>query len=133
MSPITREAIIERRQRLVPMRWSAVFAGAMVTLGVYLFLQFLGSGVAMMRFGADDVGHFSGLGVVTGSWWFIVAVVIAAFFGGLVAGGLELTRGARMGAMYGVVSWALSTVAGIVAAFAFATLITSSVVKLGTA
>ena len=117
----------------MPMRWSAVFAGAMVTLGCWLFLQFLGSGVAMMNLGANDVGHFSGLGVITGGWWFGVAIIIAAFIGGLVAGGLELTRGARMGAMYGVVSWALSTVAGIVASFAFATLITSSVVQLGSA
>lgn len=117
----------------MPMRWSAVFAGAMVTLGCWLFLQFLGSGVAMMHFGPNDVGHFGGLGVITGGWWFGVAIIIAAFLGGLVAGGLELVRGARMGAMYGVVQWALSAVAGVVAVFAFATLITSSVVRLGAA
>ena len=107
MQPITRE-IIDRRQPAI--RWSAVFAGTAVASGIWILLQIFGMGAGL-------VSLDRGAGIGSGAWALIVPF-IAMFIGGLVAGSLAGTRDEKLGALHGVVVWALTSVLGVLATVA---------------
>jgi hypothetical protein len=112
MSTITRETVlIDRRQPTL--RWSAVFAGAACSVGFWLLLQVLGVGIGLTAHDAADrvsTMHAAQLGTTV---WALVAQVIAAFFGGMVAGKLAQTYDRSHAGMHGLVAWALTSVVGL--------------------
>lgn len=112
MRPITRETIMDRRQPV--MRWSAVFAGAAVAAALWVLLQTLGMGVGLFAIDVDDQGSLRDLGVGT-TIVTLVVPFIAMFVGGIIAGRLAGTVERRIGAIHGLVVWALTSFAGIVA------------------
>ena len=61
MNAYTRETLVERRQLVI--RWSAVFAGALVAAGIGVPLHLLGANIA----------------------WSVIACIVALFAGGYVA------------------------------------------------
>jgi hypothetical protein len=113
MQPITRETIVDRRQPAV--RWSAIFAGTAVAVGVWLLLQVFGMGAGLAAIDTDHAGSLRGVGIGT-SVWSLLAPLIAMFVGGWVAGKLAATRDDKVGGLHGVVVWALTSVAGVMLA-----------------
>jgi hypothetical protein len=90
--------------------WGAVFAGIVVALVVQLLLNLLGLGVGLSTVGvhaADnpDAGSFS---LAAAIWW-IVAGIIAAFIGGLVAGRMSGRPLRSTAGWHGLIAWAGTT------------------------
>jgi hypothetical protein len=108
---ITREAIIERRQQLL--RWGAVFAGAAVSVGLWILLQTLGAGIGLSTVDADNPGSLRSAGIGTGIWT-VIAPLVALFAGGFVAGRVSGTLSRRGGALHGLVLWSIAAVLGFV-------------------
>lgn len=86
-----------------PVRWGAVWAGALVALATFLLLELL-----FFTFGWLTLGQ-SSPGTTVG--WISGLIALFAFFvGGLIAGGTSIWRGAREGMVHGVLVWALGLV-----------------------
>jgi MFS family permease len=109
---ITRETILERRQQTL--RWSAVFAGAAVSVGLWLLLQTLGAGIGLSTVDPNDPNSLRSAGIGTGIWT-VIAPLIALFIGGVVAGRVSGTISRRSGAIHGLVLWSISAVLGFAA------------------
>ncbi|HSD91007.1 MAG TPA: hypothetical protein VLB44_25970 [Kofleriaceae bacterium] len=110
MKPISREAIIERRQPFL--RWSAIFGGAILGIGVWILLQVLGMGLGMSAVDTDDAGSLRAVGIGTGIFS-IIAPLIAMFVGGALAGRLCGISDRKIGAIHGSVMWALGLAFGL--------------------
>lgn len=112
MPMISRETVlIDRRQPAL--RWSAVFAGAACSVGFWLLLQLIGVGIGLCAHDAADrvsTMHAARVGTTA---WTLIAQLIAAFFGGMVAGKLAQTYDRRHAGMHGLVAWALTSVVGL--------------------
>lgn len=111
MRPITRE-IIDRRQP--GLRWTAVLAGALVSVALWMLLQMIGMGAGMAAIELDDAGSLRSVGIGT-TVWTLVAPLIALGIGGFVAGRLASTYEDRVGAMHGFVTWAIASIVGLLA------------------
>jgi MFS family permease len=112
MRPITRETILDRRQP--SLRWTAVFAGAVVAIALWVVLQLIGMGAGLAAVDLDDSGSLRNVGVGT-TVWSVLAPLIALFVGGLVAGRLATTFDHKVAVGHGVVTWAIASLAGVIA------------------
>src|SRR5688500_8206212 len=112
MRPIARETIIERRQPAL--RWSAVLAGATAAVAIWMLLQLIGMGAGLAAVELDDSGSLRSVGIGT-TVWSMIAPLVAMFVGGLVAGRLATTFDSKVGAAHGFVTWAVTSLAGIMA------------------
>jgi len=110
MRPISRETIIDRKQPLL--RWSAVFAGTAISVALWLLLQMLGMGIGLAAIDLDDSGSLRDLGIGTTAWT-CIAPLIAMFIGGVIAGRLAGTHERGIGAVHGLVVWALTSLLGL--------------------
>jgi hypothetical protein len=128
MSPITREAVIERRQSHI--RWSVIFAGTAFAIGVWLLLQALGMGLGLSAVDTDDAGSLRGVGIGTGIWS-LIAPLIAIFVGGLVVGRMAGTRDRLSAGIHGGVMWALAMTIGVWAVLSIASMMVSGVARIG--
>ncbi len=128
MRPYTREAVLDRRQPL--MRWSAVFAGTVLAIGLWILLQTLGMGLGLSAVDTDDAGSLKAVGIGTGIWS-IIAPLIATFAGAYVAGRLAATRDRGVAAMHGSVVWALATAVGLWAMISVVSAMASGAVRIG--
>jgi hypothetical protein len=128
MSPIIREAVIDRRQP--QMRWSAVFAGAVLAIGLWLLLQVLGMGIGLSAVRTDNAGSLRGAGMFTGIWS-LIAPLVAVFLGALLTGRLAGAQSRGIGALHGSVMWALTTAIGLWAVVTLVTTMVSGVVRAG--
>ena len=126
MRPITRE-IIDRRQPV--MRWSAVIAGAIVSVSLWVLLQMLGMGIGLAAIHVDDAGSLRDVGIGTGVWT-LVAPLVAMFIGGVFAGRLAGSRERSVGAMHGLVMWAVTSLLGILATVGLVSMLASGVLQL---
>jgi len=92
--------------------WGAIFAGALVTMAVFLTLQILGAGIGASALDLTGSRITSGrsLGIGAAIWWFITGL-ISLFIGGWIAGrlGWRLDRLER--ALHGLTVWSLFYVA----------------------
>lgn len=90
-----------RRQELVS--WGAVWAGLLVTLAVFLLLEFIFFALGWLDFaqGQQD----STAGVVTA-----ILALVAFFVGGIVAGATSVWREGKGGLLHGILLWALGIV-----------------------
>lgn len=129
MKPITRETIyIDRRQPVL--RWSAVFAGAATTVALWVLLQMVGMGIGLATVHVDDTGSLRDVGIGS-TVWTLVAPLIAMFVGGIVAGRLAGTWSRGTGALHGLVTWALSSVLGLLVTIGIVTLVASGALHSG--
>jgi hypothetical protein len=125
--PISRETVlIDRRQPTL--RWSAVFAGAACSIGVWMLLQLLGLGLGLAAIDTDDVRSLHGASIATTAWS-LIAPLIAMFFGGLLAGSLAHTYERRLASVHGVVMWAITSVVGLCATIWIATMIAAGATR----
>lgn len=130
MQKIIREAVIERRQP--QFRWSAVFAGVSLAVGVWILLAALGTGLGLATVDVDDAGSLRGAGVGTGIWS-LVAPALAIFAGALVTGKFSGARTRFAAALHGGVVWGITTVAGLWAVLAVVSSMASGAVRIGSA
>jgi hypothetical protein len=90
--------------------WSAIFAGAVVTLAVSLLLALLGAGLGASSISPMQQGNpFEGLGKGA-IIWLVISGIVAFFAGGWTAGygsGWVTTR--RESLVHGFVSWAVAS------------------------
>lgn len=95
-----------------PFRWSAIFSGAFIAIGIALVLGTLGFAIAVSALEAESPTIEGGMAVGLGIWLLVVPL-IALFFGGWAA-----ARGSRFsrmsGALHGAVVWAVYQVANLV-------------------
>lgn len=126
---ISREAIlIDRRQPTL--RWSAVFAGAVCSIGLWMLLQLLGLGIGLAAVDVNDVRSLHGAGIGT-TVWSLVAPLIAMFLGGFMAGKLAQTYDRKLAGAHGVVMWALTAVVGLCATISIASMIVAGATRDG--
>jgi MFS family permease len=111
---ITRETILDRRQPV--MRWGAVFAGAVVSIGLWVLLQTLGVGLGLEQ---NDSGTATAI-------WALVAPIIAMFLGGMIAARFATTYSRGVGALHGLVVWAISGVLGVAATASLVAMLVSN-------
>lgn len=128
MKPISRETIVERRQP--HMRWSAVFAGTVFAIGLWILLQALGMGLGLAAVDTDDAGSLKSAGIGTGIWS-LIAPLIAMFVGAILVGRLCGSRDRKVGAMHGAVMWALSSAVGVWALVSVLSAMASGVARVG--
>lgn len=105
LSPARREAVAVSvgDQRQDPVRWSAVWAGLLVALAMFILLELLFFSLGWLTLAQGEPGSTAG--------WISALIGLFAFFaGGVVAGGSSIWRGAREGMMHGVLVWALGIV-----------------------
>ncbi|AKF03737.1 hypothetical protein DB32_000886 [Sandaracinus amylolyticus] len=93
---------------LTTINWRAIFGGVVVALAVQILLTTLGLAIGATTVGAStdaSTARDAGIGV---GIWYLVSNLISVFCGGLVAGisARETTR--TLGAIEGMVVWALS-------------------------
>ncbi|UJR83789.1 hypothetical protein [Sandaracinus amylolyticus] len=93
---------------LTTINWRAILGGVVVALAVQILLTTLGLAIGATTVGAStDAGTARDAGIGVGIWY-LVSNLISVFCGGLVAGisARETTR--TLGAIEGMVVWALS-------------------------
>jgi MFS family permease len=109
MKPIIRETLVERRQ--LSLRWSAIIGGAVLGIGVWIFLQMLGMGLGLVSIEVDSFGAPRGA-----SWlgaWSMIAPLLAMFVGGGLAAYYANTFDRRTGITHAVMAWAVAAVVGM--------------------
>jgi hypothetical protein len=102
----------ERSAIVSPIGWSAILAGATVSVGVWLVLHLLGIGIGLTAIDPDDAGTLRGIGIGTGVWS-AIAPILALFIGGLVAGRVAPTINTANAAIHGAVVWALTALTAL--------------------
>jgi MFS family permease len=122
MRPITRETIVDRRQPLL--RWSAVFAGAAISIALWMVLQMLGMGIGLAAVDLDNAGLLRDIGIGTTAWT-CAAPLVAMFLGSMIAGRMAGTHERRVGATHGFVVWALTTLIGLATVVVIVTTLTA--------
>ncbi len=114
------------------MRWSAVFAGTALSIGLWILLQVLGMGLGLSAVDTDDAGSLRGVGIGTGIWS-LIAPLIALFVGAMLTGRLAGTRDRNVGAMHGSVTWALAMAVGLWAIVTLVSTMVNGVARAGSA
>lgn len=96
----------------VRISWGAIFAGVVAAFAMWMMLNAFGVALGLTAIDPQDPETLRGSGIFTGVWG-LIAPLIALFFGGLVAGHVAgpITRGD--GAFHGLVTWGLTTIAGL--------------------
>ena len=108
--------LLYRSRGIASFRWSAIFAGLAVALGVQVFLMAIGgaigisAGIPATAFGNHDATA-RGLGIGAGVWM-VLSPIVSMFIGGYVASFLSRPAERGSAALNGVTVWALSLVAG---------------------
>jgi hypothetical protein len=113
MQPITRETVlVDRRQPAL--RWSAVFAASICSIGFWILLQLIGVGIGLTAVDIDDLSSLRGVGMGTTAWS-LISPLIAMFLGGVIAGKLAQTYDRKLAGGHGLVMWALTSIVGLCA------------------
>lgn len=85
--------------------WPAIFAGALVAVGIQLLLALLGIGIGAGAIDPkEEQNPMAGVGTGALIWW-IASFLLALFFGGWVAGRLTGTRNKFNDSVHGVLTW----------------------------
>ncbi len=91
--------------------WSSVFAGVLIAIVVQIALSLLGIGIGLSTVDPKtEVNPTQGLGTGT-AIWYILSSLISLFAGGWIAGRLAQTRRSFNGAIHGLLTWSLITLA----------------------
>jgi len=113
MQPISRETIIDRRQPVL--RWSAIFGGTAIGVALWMLLEMLGAGLGLVAMNVSHAGMRNALWLGVGA---MIAPILAMFFAGLFAARFCGYYGRGIGALHGLVVWALTAVVGLCARIA---------------
>lgn len=87
--------------------WPAIFAGALVAIGIQLLLALLGIGIGAGAVDPqEEQNPMAGIGTGALIWW-ILSFLISLFAGGWVAGRLTGTRNRFNDLVHGVLTWVI--------------------------
>lgn len=87
--------------------WAAIFAGALIALGIQILLSLLGLGIGMSSIDPlKERNPMSGLGTGTLIWW-IITFLLALYAGGWVAGRLSGTTQRFESMLHGILTWVI--------------------------
>jgi hypothetical protein len=111
--------------------WAAIFAGALVAVGVWLLLHLLGMSIGLIAVDPDDVSSLRGVGIGTGVWS-LIAPILALFVGGMATGLLMGPLRRITGAIHGAVMWSLATVASLALVWTMVAALVGGVFSAGT-
>lgn len=95
-------AVATRRQDLVS--WSAIWAGLVVAISLFLLLELIFFSLGWLEFGEGGTGTTAG--VITA-----ILALIAFLVGGIAAGATSVWREGNGGLFHGIALWALGMVA----------------------
>lgn len=93
-------------------KWSPIWVGLLVALGINLVIQVLGLAVTMSSIART--GGYAGDILRSAGVWGAIASLIALFVGGFLAGRLGVQTGLRSGVLQGTLVWALYVVTAVV-------------------
>jgi hypothetical protein len=131
MSTINCETIlIEGRQP--SLRWSAVFAGTVSSIGFWMLLQLLGVGVGLAAVNPNNAESLRNASVGA-TVWSLATPLIAMFCGGLLAGKLAQTFDRKIAGMHGLVTWAMTAILGLTATIWTVTAVAAGAARAGAA
>ncbi len=110
MQPTISREIIDRRQPAL--RWSAIFAGTALAVGVWGVLQLIGIGSGLVAIDPDDATSVvpAAIGATAFS---TLAPLIAMFVGGWFAAVLAKSWDRHIAGTHAVIMWGLTSVFGI--------------------
>jgi len=94
--------------------WGAIFAGVVVAVVLQLLLNLLGVGIGLEVIdpAERDTPGWRGFGISAAVWW-LVATLVALFFGGWVAGRMAGVPRRTAGGLHGLVVWSVATLVGV--------------------
>lgn len=92
--------------------WGAIFAGAVVALGVFILLALAGIGLGLSIFEPTAATPMNGSLTTTAIWQF-VSQIVALFVGGYTAGRLAGVLHSTGSMLHGLTVWALTTLAAV--------------------
>lgn len=92
-------------------KWSPIWVGLLVALGINLVIQVLGLAITMSS--VARAGGYVGDIMRSAGAWGAVASLIALFVGGFLAGRLGVQTGLRNGVLQGTVVWALYVIIAV--------------------
>ena len=90
-------------------KWGAIFAGAVVAVGLWILFHVLGLAAGLTSIDPSDHGSWRAAGIGTGVWS-VIASLLALAAGGLVAGRIAGPIDRVGSALHGGVLWAFTTV-----------------------
>lgn len=104
---------VENSDSRKKLSWASIWAGALVGIVTLILLNLLGLGIG---FGSLDIQEeqnpAKGLGTGAGIWY-LLSSLIALFIAGWVAGRLAQTRKLFDGALHGILTWCVITLASL--------------------
>jgi hypothetical protein len=92
--------------------WAAIFAGALVAVGVWLLLHLLGMSIGLIAVDPNDPSSLRGVGIGTGVWS-LIAPIVALFAGGFATGQLGGPLRRMTAALHGAVMGSLATIVSL--------------------
>ncbi|HEY1814581.1 MAG TPA: hypothetical protein VGG74_19650 [Kofleriaceae bacterium] len=121
MTIFNRETVfVERRQP--QLRWSAIFAGAAISIGVWTLLQVWGIGIDLASIDPSHETDLRGASIGAG-FISLIAPILAVFVAGIFSGWLANTVERGLGAVHALVVWALTVLAAGAAMMSFVPMI----------
>lgn len=93
-------------------RWGAVTAGLLISIVTGMLLNLLGIGLGLVA--APSVGNAASAIGTAGIAWYVVSGAIAMYLGGWASGFFSHTYQRTESVLYGVVTWSLATLLGVV-------------------
>ena len=111
------------------LRWSAIFGGAFVALGLWALLYIFGMAVGLVSVDAAS-GRFDFPGLFAGIWA-VISPLVALFVGGFVAARTAGPQDWMSGGIHGVVLWGLTTALGMVLLWVVISALVAGAVALG--
>lgn len=93
-------------------KWSPIWVGLLVAIGINLVIQVLGLAIAMSS--ATPAGGYAGDVLRSAGVWSAIASLVALFVGGFLAGRLGVQTGLRSGVLQGTIVWALYVITAVV-------------------
>jgi hypothetical protein len=92
--------------------WGALFAGAALALVTQIILNMIGFGIGLSTIDIAQ-GDTPSAGTISmgAGIWFVLSGILAAGFGGYIAGRLSGKASESTAAYHGLISWAISTLA----------------------
>lgn len=103
----------ERLIAVKKLSWGSIWAGALVGIVAMILLNMLGIGIGFSALDIEsEKNAINGIGIAT-IIWYVLSSLISLYVAGWVSGRLAQTRRVFDGAMHGILTWCVITLASI--------------------
>src|SRR3954471_1705659 len=110
MSTVVTDDYSVAARRVPAVRWSAIFSGWLVAMGIAWLMYVLGLAAGFTAIGAADADVGKGLGIGTGVW-LLLTWAVSLFLGGMFASWFDGKPDPVVGTLHGIAVWALAITA----------------------